>query len=89
LSKEELERQESFTGYGCQRIKYLSDGFKVVGFIWKPKNSEAKKLPLVIANRVGNREYGKLSPPSFFIRLSQTALSSSLRNIEELTAVRE
>ncbi len=66
LSKEEFERQESFNAYDCQKIKYLSDGLKVVGFIWKPKNSEGKKLPLVIANRGGNRELSMLSPRSFF-----------------------
>ena len=69
MSKEEFERRENFTAYDCQKIKYLSDGLKVVGFIWKPKASENKKLPLVIANRGGNREYGKLTAQSFFYPL--------------------
>jgi dipeptidyl aminopeptidase/acylaminoacyl peptidase len=66
MNKDEFERRQSFTGYDCEKIKYLSDGLKVVGFISKPKNAEGKKLPLVIVNRGGNRESGKLSPQDFY-----------------------
>lgn len=62
LSREEFERRKTYTGVDCKKIKYLSDGLKVVGYIWKPKNSEGKKLPVIIFNRGGNREQGKLSP---------------------------
>jgi dipeptidyl aminopeptidase/acylaminoacyl peptidase len=62
LSREEFERRKAYTGVVCQRIKYMSDGSKVVGYIWKPKNSEGKKLPLIIFNRGGNRERSKLTP---------------------------
>ncbi len=62
LSREEFERRKAYTGVNCQRIKYLSDGLKVVGYIWKPKNSEGKKLPLIFFNRGSNREQSKLSP---------------------------
>lgn len=62
LSKEEFERQTAYTGFECRRIKYMSDGLKVVGFIWKPKNTEGKKLPLIIVNHGGNGEFGKLTP---------------------------
>lgn len=41
------------------RIKYLSDGLKVAGFIIKPKDIQ-EKLPVIIFNRGGNREFGKL-----------------------------
>lgn len=44
----------------CYKIKYLSDGLKVVGFIVKPKNI-ASKLPVLIFNRGGNREFGKIT----------------------------
>lgn len=44
----------------CYRIKYLSDGLKVVGFIVKPKKIN-NKLPVIIFNRGGNREYYKIS----------------------------
>lgn len=62
LSREEFERRKTYTGIDCRRIKYLSDGLKVVGYIWKPKNNDGKKLPLIIFNRGGNRERSKLEP---------------------------
>jgi dipeptidyl aminopeptidase/acylaminoacyl peptidase len=62
LSREEFERRRAYTGVECQRIKYMSDGLKVVGYIWRPKNSEGKKLPLIIFNRGGNLERSKLTP---------------------------
>jgi dipeptidyl aminopeptidase/acylaminoacyl peptidase len=66
LSREEFERRESFTDYECRKIKYLSDGLKVVGFIWRPKNISGKKLPLVIVNRGGNPNLSLLTPQSFY-----------------------
>lgn len=44
----------------CYKIRYLSDGLEVVGFIFKPKNFDSN-LPVLIFNRGGNREYGKIS----------------------------
>lgn len=85
LSKEEFERRESFADYDCQKIKYLSDGLKVVGFIWKPKNAANKKLPLAIVNRGGNQEYGKLTADSFFYPLVTNGfvvIGSQLRGVD-------
>jgi len=59
-SKEDFEQRRAFAGFECRRVKYMSDGLKVVGIIWKPKETTGKKLPLVIYNRGGNREFGKL-----------------------------
>lgn len=44
----------------CYKIRYLSDGLEIVGFIVKPKKS-ISKLPVLIFNRGGNREYGKIN----------------------------
>jgi dipeptidyl aminopeptidase/acylaminoacyl peptidase len=44
----------------CYRIKYLSDDLKVVGFIVKPR-VEGAKYPVIIYNRGGNREFGKIT----------------------------
>ncbi|MCM3870717.1 MAG: prolyl oligopeptidase family serine peptidase [Pyrinomonadaceae bacterium] len=66
LSREEFERRESFADYECRKIKYISDGLKVVGFIWKPKHLTGKKLPLVIVNRGGNPNLALLTPQSFY-----------------------
>ena len=47
----------------CFRIKYLSDELEVVGFVIKPK-TDASKYPLIIYNRGGNREFGKITKKS-------------------------
>lgn len=44
----------------CYKIKYLSDGLKVVGFVVKPK-TEGSKFPAIVYNRGGNREFGKIT----------------------------
>ena len=62
LDKKEFERRKAYKGFECQRIKYSSDGLKVVGYIWKPKKTNGRRLPLIIFNRGGNREFGKLTP---------------------------
>jgi dipeptidyl aminopeptidase/acylaminoacyl peptidase len=64
--REEFERRASFADYECRKIKYASDGLKVVGFIWKPKNTAGRKLPLVIVNRGGNPNLSLLTPQSFY-----------------------
>ena len=66
FSRDEFERRESFSDYECRKIKYMSDGLKVVGFIWKPTKTAGKKLPLVIVNRGGNPNLSLLTPQSFF-----------------------
>ena len=45
------------------KIRYLSDGLKVVGFIVKPKGNSSK-YPILIFNRGGNREFGKITKKS-------------------------
>jgi dipeptidyl aminopeptidase/acylaminoacyl peptidase len=57
-SKQDFEKYNNELDY--QRIRYLSDGLKVVGFIIKPKRTDGKKLPVIIFNRGGTREFGRL-----------------------------
>jgi dipeptidyl aminopeptidase/acylaminoacyl peptidase len=54
------------------RIEYLIDELRVVGFIIKPKNIQDQKLPVLIYNRGGNREYGKIDDERLY-RLSSYA----------------
>lgn len=61
-TKEQFEHKRAYIGFECQRIKYWSDGLKVVGYIWKPKDTKNKKLPLIIFNRGGSLELSKLTP---------------------------
>ncbi len=44
----------------CYKIKYLSDRLKVIGFLLIPKIGGVK-FPVIIYNRGGNREFGKIS----------------------------
>ena len=62
LTEEEFAKRRAYAGFECLQIKYVSDGLRVVGFIWKPKETSGRKLPLIIYNRGGNREFGKLMP---------------------------
>jgi dipeptidyl aminopeptidase/acylaminoacyl peptidase len=66
VNREEFERRRAYAGFECRRIMYLSDGLKVVGFLWKPQDTAGKQFPLIIFNRGGNREFGKLTPWSHF-----------------------
>jgi dipeptidyl aminopeptidase/acylaminoacyl peptidase len=43
----------------CEKIMYMSDGLKVVGFLLYPK--EEGKYPGIIYNRGGNKEFGKIT----------------------------
>ncbi|MFL6236222.1 MAG: alpha/beta hydrolase family protein [Thermoanaerobaculia bacterium] len=61
-SREEFERRRAYQGFECQRLTYLSDGLRVTAYLWKPKDTAGRKLPLILFNRGGNRDFGELSP---------------------------
>ncbi len=61
VEQEIIDVDNQFKGeVECYKIKYLSDALEVVGYIVKPKYI-ASKLPVLIFNRGGNREFGKIS----------------------------
>jgi dienelactone hydrolase len=51
--REGIERVRNSPDLELLKIKYLSDGLKISGFIYKPKETAGKKLPAVIWNRGG------------------------------------
>lgn len=55
-----------------QRITYLSDGLKVKGYIAVPAKSEGK-LPCIIFNRGGSRDFGALNDVVAAFRLGSIA----------------
>jgi len=61
-TEDEFRRRRSYDGFMCERITYESDGLKVIGYIWRPKDIEGRRLPLIIYNRGGGQEIGKLAP---------------------------
>jgi dipeptidyl aminopeptidase/acylaminoacyl peptidase len=66
LTREAFDARQAYAGFECQRVTYASDGLKVTGFVWKPKDTAGRTLPLVIFNRGGNREFSKLGPRTKF-----------------------
>jgi dipeptidyl aminopeptidase/acylaminoacyl peptidase len=57
------ENMIAYARFECLRFVYSSGGYRVVGFIWKPKDvSGSARFPVVVFNRGGNRELGKLTP---------------------------
>ena len=59
---EEFSERRAYEGFRCERIAYASDGLKVFAYIWRPADTEGKKLPLVIFNRGGGQDISKLVP---------------------------
>lgn len=59
---EEFERRRAYEGFKCQRLNYVSDGLKVIAYVWRPENVEGKRLPLIIFNRGGGQDFGGLDP---------------------------
>ncbi len=50
-SKQDYERAANDPSYEFQKLTYLSDGLKVVAYLYKPKQTDGKKLPAIIFNR--------------------------------------
>src|ERR671932_52142 len=63
--REVVERMHDSRDLELLKIKYLSDGLKVSGFIYKPKRTEGKKFPVVIWNRGGVGEDTVISVENF------------------------
>lgn len=51
--REAVERVRNSPDLELLKIKYMSDGLKISGFIYKPKDVAGKRLPAVIWNRGG------------------------------------
>jgi len=62
ISREDFAKRIAYEGFECSRIRYASDGLAVVGYLWKPRDTAGKKLPLMIYLRGGNRDFGAVSP---------------------------
>ncbi len=62
LDRRQWERRRAYAGFECRHFKYISDGLKVSGYLWKPKGTTGALRPLIIFNRGGNRDFGALTP---------------------------
>ena len=54
-TREEFEKRKAHQGFECLRVAYMSDGLKVVGYIYKPQDTNGKHYPLIRACRINGR----------------------------------
>lgn len=59
-SKEDYDAARSSSRTECSRIEYMSDGLKVIGYLVRPRNSAPMRFPVIIFNRGGFLERGKI-----------------------------
>ncbi len=59
-SREEHAAASESVTTECRRIQYVSDGFRVAGFIVKPRGTRGARYPAIVYNRGGFREIGKI-----------------------------
>lgn len=64
-TKESYEALRDSPDLELIRVRYMSDGLKVVGFIYKPKATQGRKLPAIIWNRGGVGEDAKIGNANF------------------------
>ena len=62
--REAVEKMKMSPDLELLKITYMSDGLKIKGFIYKPKVTTGKKLPVIIFNRGGLAD-GAISPANF------------------------
>jgi dipeptidyl aminopeptidase/acylaminoacyl peptidase len=76
--------------FDCRIVSYASDGHIVSGYVIRPRLTEAVgKLPLLVYNRGGNGDYGKLDSLQVFLKLLPlakagfTVVASQYRDADE------
>lgn len=59
-SKEDYDSEKSNPSTVCSRITYSSDGLRVIGYLVRPRRDEGKRYPIIIYNRGGFLDRGKV-----------------------------
>jgi len=59
--KQAYEKAVSDGDFALEKLKYMSDGLKVVAYLYKPRETEGKRLPTIIFNR-GSAIRGDIAP---------------------------
>ena len=69
--KAEYESAVGDAKFELEKLKYLSDGLKVVAYLYRPKQVDGRKFPAIIFNR-GSAVRGDIAPElvTFFHRLA-------------------
>ena len=66
LTREAYDRIRNSTDLELLKIRYASDGLRVAGFIYKPRQTEGRKFPVVIYNRGGLGPGSEIGPENFY-----------------------
>jgi len=69
--KADYETAVGDTKFEFEKLKYLSDGLKVVAYVYRPRQTDGRKFPVIIFNR-GSGPRGDIAPEmvAFFHRLA-------------------
>jgi dipeptidyl aminopeptidase/acylaminoacyl peptidase len=72
-SKEDYDYAKSSLRTDCSRIEYSSNGLRVVGYLVRPRDLASRRFPLIIFNRGGFLDRGKIASFNLvdFTRLSE------------------
>ena len=72
VSKDEYQQAANDSNFTFQKVKYLSDGLKVVAYLYQPVRVSDSKFPAIIFNR-GSVLRGDIAPEliTFFHRLAR------------------
>lgn len=63
-TKDVYETAKNSPSIECLMIQYISDGLRVVGFMVKPRDVQGKRLPVIVYNRGGLLDIGKIDTPN-------------------------
>lgn len=61
-SRDDYNKEKDDPEVSCFRIKYWSDGLRVIGYLVQPRDTSFRRLPVIIFNRGGFLDLGKLEP---------------------------
>jgi dipeptidyl aminopeptidase/acylaminoacyl peptidase len=76
-SKDTYQRAVNDSNFEFQKLKYMSDGLKVIAYLYKPVRVSGRKFPAIVFNR-GSVVRGDIAPEliSFFHRLASKDFGS-------------
>jgi dipeptidyl aminopeptidase/acylaminoacyl peptidase len=61
-SRDDYNKAKVHPEVSCFRIKYWSDGLRVIGYLVQPRNTSFRRFPVIIFNRGGFLDLGKIEP---------------------------
>ena len=59
-SRDDYEAAKSNRSIECLKVRYISDGLEVVGYIVRPRGAPGRRYPVIIYNRGGFGDLGKI-----------------------------